>query len=126
MRDLNMEIAKSEKEQKAENLRKNSNVEDMLHHGYGNGLEMNYLFIGLARAAGFEASDVRVAPRNVIIFSTRNCRTRANSARTLSGFAPERRNTTSILPPSIFPSASFPGMKPIRKACVWARKRTTS
>ncbi|MFZ1035544.1 MAG: DUF3857 domain-containing protein [Candidatus Acidiferrales bacterium] len=68
MRDLNMEIAKSAKEQKAENLRKNSNVEDMLHHGYGNGLEMNYLFIGLARAAGFEASDVRVAPRNVNFF----------------------------------------------------------
>ncbi|MFZ0886229.1 MAG: DUF3857 domain-containing protein [Candidatus Acidiferrales bacterium] len=68
MRDLNMEISKSAKEQKAENLRKNSNVEDMLHHGYGNGLEMNYLFIGLARAAGFEASDVRVAPRNVNFF----------------------------------------------------------
>ncbi|MFZ3330989.1 MAG: DUF3857 domain-containing protein [Candidatus Acidiferrales bacterium] len=68
MRDLSMEIAKSEKEQKAENLKKNSNVEDMLHHGYGNGLEMNYLFVGLARAAGFDASDVRVAPRNVNFF----------------------------------------------------------
>jgi hypothetical protein len=68
MRDLSMEIAKSEKEQKAENIKKNSNVEDMLHHGYGNGLEMNYLFVGLARAAGFDASDVRVAPRNVNFF----------------------------------------------------------
>jgi Domain of Unknown Function with PDB structure (DUF3857) len=68
MRDLNMEIAKSAKEQKAESLKKNSNVEDMLHHGYGTGLEMNYLFIGLARAAGFDAADVRVAPRNVSFF----------------------------------------------------------
>lgn len=68
MRDLNMEVAKSVKEQKAENLKKNSNVEDMLNHGYGNGREMNFLFVGLVRAAGFEAAEVRVAPRNVNFF----------------------------------------------------------
>ena len=68
MRDLSMEEAKSEKEQKSENIKKNSNVEDMLRHGYGNGREMNFLFIGLVRAAGFEAAEVRVAPRNVNFF----------------------------------------------------------
>ncbi len=68
IRDLNMEIAKSEKEQKAENLKKNSNVEDMLNHGYGDGREMNFLFVGLVRAAGFDAAEVRVAPRNVNFF----------------------------------------------------------
>jgi Domain of Unknown Function with PDB structure (DUF3857) len=64
IRDLNMEIGKSEKEEKVESLKKNSNVEDMLHHGYGNGREMNFLFVGLARAAGFEAAEAFVAPRN--------------------------------------------------------------
>ena len=64
IRDLSMETAKTEKEVKQENLKKNSNVEDMLHHGYGNGREMNFLFVGLARAAGFESAEVFVAPRN--------------------------------------------------------------
>ncbi len=64
IRDLSVETAKTEKEQKEENLKKNSNVEDMLHHGYGNSREINYLFVGLARAAGFDSSEVFVAPRN--------------------------------------------------------------
>lgn len=68
IRDLSMELAKTEKEDKQENLKKNSNVEDMLHHGYGNGREMNFLFVGLARAAGFESAEVFVAPRNVNFF----------------------------------------------------------
>jgi Domain of Unknown Function with PDB structure (DUF3857) len=64
IRDLDMEVDKTEKEEKVESLKKNSNVEDMLHHGYGNGREMNFLFVGLARTAGFEAAEVFVAPRN--------------------------------------------------------------
>jgi Domain of Unknown Function with PDB structure (DUF3857)/Transglutaminase-like superfamily len=64
IRDLSYEANKSQKEQKQENIKKNSNVEDMLHHGYGNGREMNYLFVGLCRAAGFESDEVFVAPRN--------------------------------------------------------------
>jgi hypothetical protein len=64
IRDLDMEVRKTEKEEKAETLKKNSNVEDMLRHGYGNGREMNFLFVGLARAAGLEAAEVFVAPRN--------------------------------------------------------------
>jgi hypothetical protein len=64
IRDLSAEVSKSEKEQKQENLKKNSNVEDMLRHGYGNSREMNYLLVGLARAAGFESDGVLVAPRN--------------------------------------------------------------
>jgi hypothetical protein len=69
IRDLNMEMRKTEKEEKQENLKKNSNVEDMLHHGYGNGREMNFLFVGLARAAGFDSAEVFVAPRNNNFFS---------------------------------------------------------
>jgi Domain of Unknown Function with PDB structure (DUF3857)/Transglutaminase-like superfamily len=69
IRDLNMEIRKTEKEEKEENIKKNSNVEDMLRHGYGTAREMNFLFVGLARAAGFDASEVFVAPRNNNLFS---------------------------------------------------------
>jgi hypothetical protein len=69
IRDLSMEMRKTEKEEKQENLKKNSNVEDLLHHGYGNGREMNFLFVGLARAAGFDSAEVFVAPRNNNIFA---------------------------------------------------------
>ena len=69
IRDLSMEMRKTEKEEKQENLKKNSNVEDLLHHGYGNGREMNFLFVGLARAAGFDSAQVFVAPRNNNIFA---------------------------------------------------------
>jgi len=68
IRDLDMEIRKTEKEEKAESIKKNSNVEDLLHHGYGTGREINFLFVGLARAAGFEAAEVFVAPRNNNLF----------------------------------------------------------
>ena len=69
IRDLSMEMRKTEKEEKQENLKKNSNVEDLLHHGYGNGREMNFLFVGLARAAGFDSAEVFVAPRNNNVFA---------------------------------------------------------
>jgi hypothetical protein len=68
VRNLSMEMAKTEKEQKQENLKKNSNVEDMLHHGYGNNREINYFFVGLARAAGLDAAEVFIAPRNSNFF----------------------------------------------------------
>ena len=68
IRNLSMEDAKSEKEQKQEQLRPNNNVEDVLKHNYANVRELNYTFVGLARAAGFSASEVFVAPRHVNFF----------------------------------------------------------
>jgi len=63
-----MEDYKTAQEQKQESLKGNSNAEDVLKHGYGNGREINFLFVGLARAAGFDATEVYVAPRNEDIF----------------------------------------------------------
>jgi hypothetical protein len=63
VRDLWNEAGKSEKEAKQENLKSNANVEDLLKHGYGTGREINYLFVGLAREAGFDASEVYLMPR---------------------------------------------------------------
>jgi hypothetical protein len=68
IRDLDFEDSKSQKEAKQEQLKPNNNVADVLRQGYGNGLDINYLFLGLARAAGFDAEDVRVAPRNGMYF----------------------------------------------------------
>jgi Domain of Unknown Function with PDB structure (DUF3857) len=73
IRNLNMEDYKTQKESKDENLTPNDSVADVLGRGYGTERQINYLFVGLARAAGFEATEVYVAPRNVELFiSTAN------------------------------------------------------
>jgi len=68
IRNLDMEDEKSQKEEKQEQIKPNDNVEDVLKHGYGNGLDITFLMVGLARAAGFEAAELRVASRNSKIF----------------------------------------------------------
>jgi Domain of Unknown Function with PDB structure (DUF3857) len=68
IRNLNLEDEKMKKENKDENIKPASNVEDVLKHGYAYATEINYLFVGLARAAGFDATEVWVAPRNVDLF----------------------------------------------------------
>jgi uncharacterized protein DUF3857 len=68
IRNLDMEDAKSEKENKQEEIKPNNNADDVLKHGYGHANEVNWLMIGLVRAAGFEAADVRIAPRSSILF----------------------------------------------------------
>ena len=69
IRNLNTEDEKSKKEAKSENLKPNTNVEDVLKHGYGSERDINMLFIGLARAAGFDATQLYVAPANVTNFA---------------------------------------------------------
>jgi uncharacterized protein DUF3857/transglutaminase superfamily protein len=54
----------SAKEEKRVKGKENNNVEDVLKHGSGDNREINYVMIGLARAAGFESSRVYIAPRN--------------------------------------------------------------
>lgn len=68
IRNLGEEDYKMEQEKKEENIKPNSNVEDVLSRGYGTARDINYLFIGLVRAAGFEATEIRLAPRNVDFF----------------------------------------------------------
>ena len=66
--NLDMEDARTQKEAKKEEIKPNNNAEDVLKHGYGHNLDINFLMIGLARAAGFEAADVRIAPRSGMYF----------------------------------------------------------
>ncbi|HET7150021.1 MAG TPA: DUF3857 domain-containing protein [Candidatus Acidoferrum sp.] len=55
-------------EWKREKLKINNNVEDVLSRNYGSAREINDVFIGLARAAGFEANQVLLAPRDERMF----------------------------------------------------------
>jgi hypothetical protein len=55
-------------EEKRGKIVDNHNVQDVLKHGYGTWEDINDLFVGLARAAGFDATLVYVAPRDHTIF----------------------------------------------------------
>jgi hypothetical protein len=68
IRNLSMEDYKMQKETKNENIKENSNVEDVLNRGYAYGREIDFLLVGLARAAGFDATEAYIAPRNVELF----------------------------------------------------------
>lgn len=70
LRFLTYEHSKSEKEEKAENLKDNENVEDVLKRGYARGNEVNMFFTALARAAGFEANLAALAQRDARMFQT--------------------------------------------------------
>ncbi len=62
------DIRKTEQEHKREKEKENSNVEDVWKRGYGNGREINWLFLALARAAGFEAHAVFASDRRNYFF----------------------------------------------------------
>ena len=69
VRNLSYENEKSRKEEREEKIKSNGNAEDVLKHGYGTGSDINFLFIGLLRAAGFSANEVYVAQRDETVFS---------------------------------------------------------
>ena len=60
--------AKSVEERKHENMKEINNVEDLWKRQYGYGYELTWLFLGLARAAGFEAYPCLVSSRNEYFF----------------------------------------------------------
>jgi len=59
---------KSAQEEKREKLKDNNNAEDVIKHGYGTARDINWLFLGLARASGFPANDVYLVPRTEGVF----------------------------------------------------------
>ena len=69
IRNLSYEDEKTRKEEHEEKIKKNGNAEDVLKHGYGSARDINYLFVGLLRAAGFSANEVWVAQRNETAFA---------------------------------------------------------
>ena len=68
IRNLSYERERNAEEQKKENIRVNQNAADVLSHGYGDREDITYLFIALARAAGFEAWPIKTGNRAARIF----------------------------------------------------------
>jgi uncharacterized protein DUF3857 len=69
--NTSFEPEKTEQELKRENLKDINNVEDLWKHGYGDGVQITWLFLAMARAAGFQADPVLVSSRNVYFFNPR-------------------------------------------------------
>ncbi|HEX4602585.1 MAG TPA: DUF3857 domain-containing protein [Candidatus Angelobacter sp.] len=63
IRNLSYERERSAEEQKKENLKANQNAGDVLARGVGYRDDITRFFVALARAAGFDASIVRVSNR---------------------------------------------------------------
>jgi hypothetical protein len=64
VRNLTYERERTAEEQKKENLKDNQNVADVLARGAGYRNEITFLFVALARSAGFDAAAVRSSNRH--------------------------------------------------------------
>jgi len=69
IRNTSYELRKTEQEQKREKEKSPENVEDVWKRGYGDGVQLTWLFLGLVRAAGFEAYGCWVSSRAQYFFT---------------------------------------------------------
>ncbi|HYL98351.1 MAG TPA: DUF3857 domain-containing protein, partial [Blastocatellia bacterium] len=63
IRNLTYEHQLTSEEIKQAKLKDNSNVEDVVKHNWGFNRSINLVYLGLVRAAGFEAHEVALSPR---------------------------------------------------------------
>ena len=68
IRNTSYEVQKTEQEQKRSKEKEPDNVETIWKKQYGNGQQLTWLFLALARAAGFDASGVWLAGRRNYFF----------------------------------------------------------
>jgi hypothetical protein len=68
LRYLSNEPTRTEKEVKRQGLSENKSAEDIWKHGYARANEVNFLFVALARSAGFEADIVETNDRRTNLF----------------------------------------------------------
>lgn len=68
IRNTSYALEKSEQEQKRDKEKPIENVEDVWKRQYANGQQLTWLFLGMARAAGFEASGIWVSERRNYFF----------------------------------------------------------
>lgn len=71
IRNTSYEAEKTEQEQKRSKEKELENVEAVWKKQYGNGYQLTWLFLALARAAGFEASGMYVPDRQNFFFDPR-------------------------------------------------------
>jgi Domain of Unknown Function with PDB structure (DUF3857) len=69
IRNKSYEVQKTEQEAKREKEKPVENVEEIWKRSYGNGVQLTWLFLGLARAAGFEAYGCWVSGRGEYFFT---------------------------------------------------------
>ncbi len=69
LRNTSYEIRKTEQEEKRDKEKEINNVEELWKRGYGNGQQLTWLFLGLVRAAGFEAYGCLVSDRRQYFFN---------------------------------------------------------
>jgi hypothetical protein len=69
VRNTSYEERKTQQEEKRETPKENNNVEDIWKRGYGNGVELTWLYLALVRAAGFESYGLWVSDREHYFFS---------------------------------------------------------
>jgi len=69
LRNTSYEVEKSEQEQKRDKEKDPGNVEAVWKKQYGNGGELTWLFLALARTAGFDASGMWVPDRQNYFFN---------------------------------------------------------
>jgi len=68
-RNTSFELQKTEQEQKRAKEKPPENVAELWKRGYGGGTQLTWLFLGLVRAAGFEAYGCWVSNRSEYFFS---------------------------------------------------------
>jgi hypothetical protein len=71
-RNTSYEFRKTDQEEKRENEKEPANVEEVWKRGYASGNSLDWLFLGLVRAAGFEAYAVYVSDRRNYFFSPKS------------------------------------------------------
>jgi hypothetical protein len=69
IRNKSYELRKTQQEIKREKEKPIENVEEIWKRGYGSGVQLTWLFLGLARAAGFEAYGCWVSSRREYFFA---------------------------------------------------------
>lgn len=69
LRNTSYEVSKTVQEQKRDNEKVETNVEDVWKRGYGNGVQLTWLYLALVRAAGLEAYGAWVSDRKNYFFN---------------------------------------------------------
>jgi len=70
IRNISFEEERSTQEEKRDKEKWPKNVEELWKLQHGNSIQLNWLFLALARAAGIDASDVWVSDRSSYFFDT--------------------------------------------------------
>lgn len=80
VRNTNYEIRKTAQEEKRDKEKPAENVEEVWKRGYGTGIQLTWLYLGLVRAAGFEAYGCWVSSRSSYFFAKQTMENRKLNA----------------------------------------------